>query len=61
MHPLRRTRAIMPSNLVMSGGVDIPATKSIPIRPAQFDLLLSCFGFTRATKNQSNFRHHAGS
>jgi Outer membrane protein beta-barrel domain len=55
-----------PSNnafdFVMGGGIDIPVTKSIAIRPAQFDFVLTRFGnnFTKGNQNQSNFRYGAG-
>jgi len=55
-----------PSNnafdFVLGGGVDIPVTKSIAIRPAQFDFVLTRFGngFTKGNQNQSNFRYGAG-
>jgi len=37
-------------------------TKSIAIRPAQFDFVLTRFGnsFTKGNNNQSNFRYNAG-
>jgi hypothetical protein len=55
-----------PSNnafdFIIGGGIDIPLTKSIAIRPAQFDFVLTRFGnaFTRSNNNQSNFRYNAG-
>jgi opacity protein-like surface antigen len=55
-----------PSNnafdFVIGGGIDIPVTKSIAIRPAQFDFVLTRFGngFTAGNTNQSNFRYQAG-
>jgi hypothetical protein len=55
-----------PSNnawdFIIGGGVDIPLSKSISIRPAQFDFVLTRFGngFTRGNNNQSNFRYNAG-
>jgi hypothetical protein len=55
-----------PSNnafdFVIGGGFDVPVTKSIAIRPAQFDFVLTRFGnsFTKGNNNQSNFRYNAG-
>src|SRR6266481_8060712 len=55
-----------PSNnafdFVIGGGFDIPVTKTIAIRPAQFDFVLTRFGnsFTKGNNNQSNFRYNAG-
>ena len=55
-----------PSNnawdLIIGGGIDLPITKSIAFRPAQFDFVLTRFGnsFTRGNLNQSNFRYQAG-
>ena len=55
-----------PSNnafdFILGGGIDIPVTKSIAIRPAQFDFVLTRFGnnFTKGNQNQSNFRYQAG-
>jgi hypothetical protein len=55
-----------PSNnawdFALGGGIDIPVTKSIAIRPAQFDYVLTRFGngFTKGNQNQSNFRYGAG-
>ena len=55
-----------PSNnafdFIIGGGFDIPLSKSIAIRPAQFDFVLTRFGnnFTHGNTNQSNFRHNAG-
>ncbi|HKV79705.1 MAG TPA: outer membrane beta-barrel protein [Candidatus Sulfotelmatobacter sp.] len=60
------TGTLNPSNnawdFVMGGGIDIPVTKSIAIRPAQFDFVLTRFGnnFTHGNTNQSNFRYNAG-
>ena len=46
----------------MGGGIDIPITKSIAIRPAQFDFVLTRLGncFTRGNQNQGNFRYQSG-
>jgi hypothetical protein len=55
-----------PSNnafdFIIGGGLDIPLSKSIAIRPAQFDFVLTRFGnsFTAGNNNQSNFRYNAG-
>ena len=55
-----------PSNnafdFVIGGGIDIPLSKSIAIRPAQFDFVLTRFGnsFTKGNNNQSNFRYNGG-
>jgi hypothetical protein len=58
--------AASPSNnawdFVIGGGIDIPLSKSIAIRPAQFDFVLTRFGngFTGGNNNQSNFRYNGG-
>jgi Outer membrane protein beta-barrel domain len=55
-----------PSNnawdFIIGGGLDIPVTHLIAIRPAQFDFVLTRFGnsFTQGNTNQSNFRYNAG-
>jgi len=55
-----------PSNnawdFIIGGGIDIPLSKSIAIRPAQFDFVLTRFGnsFTKGNNNQSNFRYNGG-
>jgi hypothetical protein len=55
-----------PSNnafdFVLGGGIDIPLSHSIAIRPAQVDYVLTRFGngFTKGNQNQSNFRYQAG-
>jgi len=55
-----------PSNnafdFIIGGGIDIPLARSIAIRPAQFDFVLTRFGngFTAGNQNQSNFRYQAG-
>jgi hypothetical protein len=55
-----------PSNnafdFLIGGGVDIPLSRSIAIRPAQFDYVLTQFGnnFTRGNNNQTSFRYVAG-
>ena len=49
-------------DFIIGGGFDIPLSKSIAIRPAQFDFLLTRFGngFTKGNNNQSNFRYNGG-
>ena len=55
-----------PSNnafdFIIGGGLDIPVTHSISIRPAEVDFVLTRFGnnFTGGNNNQSNFRYQAG-
>jgi hypothetical protein len=55
-----------PSNnafdFMIGGGLDIPVTKLIAIRPAEVDYVLTRFGnsFTVGNNNQSNFRFQAG-
>jgi hypothetical protein len=55
-----------PSNnafdFIIGGGLDIPVTPRITIRPVEFDYLLTRFGnaFTHGNNNQSNFRYQAG-
>lgn len=57
---------LTPSNnawdFIIGGGIDIPLSKSIAIRPAQFDFVLTRFGngFTGGNNNQSNFRYNGG-
>jgi hypothetical protein len=56
----------VPSNnafdFLIGGGIDIPVTEKITLRPAQFECLLTRFGndFTKGNNNQSNFRYQAG-
>jgi len=58
--------ATNPSNnawdFIIGGGIDIPLSHSIAIRPAQFDFVLTRFGnnFTKGNNNQSNFRYNGG-
>jgi len=60
------TTSANPSNnawdFIIGGGIDIPVTKLIAIRPAQFDFVLTRFGnsFTKGNNNQSNFRYNGG-
>ena len=55
-----------PSNnafdFILGGGIDIPVTKSIAIRPFEVDYVLTRFGnaFTNSNNNQSNLRFQAG-
>lgn len=55
-----------PSNnafdFILGGGIDIPVTKHIAIRPAEVDYVLTRFGnaFTTGNNNQSNLRFQAG-
>lgn len=55
-----------PSNnafdFIIGGGLDVPVSERISIRPAQFDYVLTRFGnnFTGGNNNQSNFRFQAG-
>lgn len=55
-----------PSNngwaVLLGGGIDIPITHAVSIRPAQLDYLLTRFGnfFTQANANQNSFRYTAG-
>jgi len=45
--------------MAFGGGVDFPVTKSIAIRPAEVDYVLTRFN-NSVTGNQSNFRYQAG-
>jgi outer membrane protein OmpA-like peptidoglycan-associated protein len=60
------TGTLAPSNnafdFIIGGGIDVPITKRIAFRPAQFDFVLTRFGsaFTNGNQNQSNFRYNAG-
>ncbi len=60
------TTTANPSNnafdFIIGGGFDVPLSKSIAIRPAQFDFVLTRFGnsFTKGNNNQSNFRYNGG-
>ena len=60
------TASNSPSNnafdFIIGGGIDIPITPKIAIRPVQLDYLLTRFGnaFTAGNNNQSNFRYQAG-
>jgi len=58
--------ATNPSNdavdLVLGGGLDIPLSRFIALRPVQVDYVLTRFAnaFTGRDQNQSNFRYQAG-
>jgi hypothetical protein len=64
--PSCQTASKSPSNnafdFIIGGGIDIPLTKSIAVRPAELDYVLTRFGngFTGGNNNQSNFRYQAG-
>ena len=66
VNPGTCTSALTPSNnawdFIIGGGIDIPLSKSIAIRPAQFDFVLTRFdsAFTTSNHNQSNFRYNGG-
>jgi hypothetical protein len=45
--------------MAFGGGIDIPVTKAIAIRPAEVDYALTRFN-NSVTGNQSNFRYQAG-
>ena len=55
-----------PSNnawdFIIGGGLDIPISRRVTLRPAQFDYVLTRFGnnFTHGNNNQNNFRYQAG-
>ena len=55
------TKSLIVGNII-GGGIDVPLTKAISIRPVQVDYLLTRFGngFTGGNNNQSNFRYQAG-
>lgn len=44
----------------LGGGLDIPITKTIAIRPFQVDYLLTRFGTSLNTTNQNSFRYAGG-
>ena len=46
--------------MAFGGGIDIPVTKTIAIRPVQIDYLMTRFGNVLDTNNQHNFRYAAG-
>lgn len=46
--------------MAFGGGLDIPITKTIALRPLQVDYLMTRFGNVLATTNQSNFRYAGG-
>jgi hypothetical protein len=49
-------------DFLIGGGIDIPVSEHIAVRPVQFEYLLTRFGnaFTAGNNNQSNFRYQAG-
>ena len=49
-------------DFIIGGGLDIPVSEHIAIRPVEVDYLLTRFGnaFTSGNNNQSNFRYLAG-
>lgn len=49
-------------DFVIGGGIDIPLSRLIAIRPAQVDFVLTRFGngFSGGNNNQSNFRYNGG-
>lgn len=46
--------------MAFGGGIDIPITKTIAIRPVQVDYLMTRFSNVLTTNNQNNFRYAAG-
>jgi hypothetical protein len=46
--------------MAFGGGLDIPVSKLISIRPAEIDYLLTRFNNQFTDTNQSNFRYSAG-
>lgn len=66
VNPGTCTTTLTPSNnafdFIIGGGIDIALSKSIAIRPAQVDFVLTRFGndFTRGNNNQSNLRYNGG-
>jgi len=55
-----RTPAGNGFSMAFGGGVDIPINKSISIRPAEIDYLLTDFSNEFNGSNQNNFRYSAG-
>jgi hypothetical protein len=49
-------------DFIIGGGIDVPLSPKISIRPAEFDYVLTRFGngLTSGNNNQSNFRFQAG-
>lgn len=66
VNPGTCSTTLTPSNnafdFIIGGGIDIPLTKSIALRPGQVDYVLTRFGnnFTKGNQNQSNFRYCGG-
>lgn len=46
--------------MAFGGGLDIPVSRIVSIRPVQIDWLMTRFGNSFVTKNQNNFRYQAG-
>lgn len=46
--------------MAVGGGLDIPITKMIALRPVQVDYLMTRFGTSYNTTNQNNFRYAGG-
>jgi len=44
----------------LGGGIDIPLSKTIEIRPAELDYQLTRFGFQNFSANQNNFKYFGG-
>jgi hypothetical protein len=44
----------------MGGGLDIPLSKTIQIRPVELDYQLTRFGFRNFSANQNNFKYFGG-
>jgi len=44
----------------LGGGLDIPLSKTIEIRPAELDYQLTRFGFQNFSANQNNFKYFGG-
>jgi hypothetical protein len=63
---LQCTTKVAPTNnafdFIIGGGIDVPVSHMIAIRPVQVDYVLTRFdsAFTNSNQNQSNFRFQAG-
>jgi len=44
----------------IGGGLDIPLSRIIQIRPVELDYQLTRFGFQNFSANQNNFKYFAG-
>jgi opacity protein-like surface antigen len=66
VNPGTCTTTHTPSNnafdFVIGGGLDIPLTHNVAIRPVEVDFVLTRFGndFTKGNNNQSNLRYNGG-